>query len=250
MRPIVLFTDFGLEGPYIGQVKVVLAREAPGAAVFDLLADAPAFDAQASAYLLASLTPHTPRDAVFVAVVDPGVGDPKRRPAAVQADGQWFVGPDNGLFNVVAQRSGAVTWFDITWQPPQLSATFHGRDLFAPVAARIARGQPVPGMQVPARERIDAGWPQDLARIVYVDRYGNAMTGLRAAHLATGTKLRVAGTVLGRARTFSDVPQHEQLWYENSNGLAEIAVHGGNAAERFGLRVGSPVEVLATLPHK
>lgn len=245
MRPIVLFTDFGLEGPYIGQVKVVLARDVPGAPVFDLLADAPAFDAQASAYLLASLAPHMPRDAVFVAVVDPGVGDPKRRPAAVQVDGQWFVGPDNGLFNVMAMRGREVAWFDITWQPPQLSATFHGRDLFAPVAARLAQDHPVPGMQVPARERIDAGWPADLARIVYVDRYGNAMTGLRAAHLMSRTRLRVAGTLLVRGRTFSDVPTGAPLWYENSNGLAEIAVRGGSAAVQFGLRVGSPVEVLS-----
>jgi S-adenosylmethionine hydrolase len=245
MRPIVLFTDFGLDGPYLGQVKVVLAREAPGVAVFDLLADAPAFDPQASAYLLAALAPFMPTDAVFVAVVDPGVGDPRRRPAAVQVDGQWFVGPDKGLFNVVAQRGREVAWFDITWQPPRLSASFHGRDLFAPVAARIAQGQAVPGMQVPAHERIDAGWPHDLARIVYIDRYGNAMTGLRVAHLAPGARLRVDGVTLLRGRTFSDVPRHEALWYENSNGLAEIAVNGGSAAARFGLAVGSAVEIVA-----
>lgn len=246
MRPIVLFSDFGLEGPYVGQVKVVLAREAPGASVFDLMADAPAFDAQAAAYLLAALTPYMPRDAVFVAVVDPGVGDPKRRPAAVRAGQQWFVGPDNGLFNVVAVRAADVAWFDITWEPVHLSASFHGRDLFAPVAARLARDLPVPGMQVPTSERIAAGWPQDLARVVYVDRYGNAMTGLRAAHLAPATRLRIAGATLGRGRTFADVPKQQALWYENSCGLAEIAVNGGSAAARFGLNVGSEVEVLVS----
>jgi S-adenosylmethionine hydrolase len=120
-----------------------------------------------------------------------------------------------------------------------MSATFHGRDLFAPVAARLALGEPPPGPEAAATRYPE--WPDDLAAIVYVDHYGNAMTGLRAARLADGTEVEVAGRRIARARTFADVAEGEPLWYENANGLAEIAVHGGSAAARFGLTPGSPV---------
>jgi S-adenosylmethionine hydrolase len=250
MRPIVLFTDYGLEGPYVGQVKAVLAREAPGAAVFDLLADAPAFDPEASAYLLAALRGAFPKDAVFLCVVDPGVGDPARWPALVRADGQWFVGPDNGLFNVVAMRAVGLDWWDITWTPPALSASFHGRDLFAPVAGRLARREMPPGQQRDPATRVLSGWPADLARVVYVDRFGNAMTGIRAQSLGPDDQL---GVGLGanrcsvkRARTFSDVPKGSAFWYENANGLAEIAVNCGRADRVLDLAVGTPVVVTPT----
>ena len=240
---ILLFTDFGLDGPYVGQVKAVLAREAPDALVLDLLADAPVFDPQASAYLLAALAPEFQGGAVFLCVVDPGVGDASRRPAAVQADGRWFVGPDNGLFNVVARRAATLEWWDITWRPERLSASFHGRDLFAPVAARIARGLPPPGQRQEPQTRLRPGWPDDLARIVYIDRFGNALTGLRATTLAPTDRLAVHGRELGRARTFSDVPAGTAMWFENANGLAEIAVNRGRADQVLGLRVGGIVEV-------
>jgi S-adenosylmethionine hydrolase len=243
MRPIVLFTDFGLEGPYVGQMKAVLAREAPGAPVFDLFADAPAFDAEASAYLLAAFRTAMPADAVFLCVVDPGVGDPNRRPAMVRADGQWFVGPDNGLFNVIAQRAADLEWWDITWTPAQLSASFHGRDLFAPVAARLARGESPPGQQCDPATRVRTDWPAELARIVYVDRYGNAMTGIRASALGPGDQLVVGKYSLERARTFSDAPKGTGFWYENANGLVEIAVNRGRADRQFDLSVGTEVMV-------
>src|SRR5690348_15322031 len=137
---IVLFTDFGATGPYVGQVKAVLAREAPQQPVIDLLHQAPAMNPRASAYLLASLAPSIKGDAAFVCVVDPGVGT-ARRALALRADGRWFVGPDNGLLDVVARRARETEWWEIAWRPQDLSATFHGRDLFAPVAARLARGE-------------------------------------------------------------------------------------------------------------
>ena len=240
---ILLFTDFGLEGPYVGQVKAVLAREAPAALVLDLLADAPACDPEAAAYLLAALAPEFPQGAVFLCVVDPGVGDAARRPAVVRADGRWYVGPDNGLFNVVAQRATTLDWWDITWRPERLSASFHGRDLFAPVAARIARGLPPPGQKQEPKARLLPGWPEDLARIVYIDRFGNALTGLRAAGLGPAASLVVNGSEVGRARTFSDVPAGTAMWFENANGLAEIAVNRGRADQVLGLQVGTVVEV-------
>jgi S-adenosyl-L-methionine hydrolase (adenosine-forming) len=237
---IVLFTDFGLEGPYTGQVKAVLAREAPGVPVIDLLSDLPPFDVEAAAYLLPAYAHGFPPTTVFLCVVDPGVGS-SRAAAIVRAGGCWFVGPDNGLFELVARRAPDRAWWEIDWQPARLSASFHGRDLFAPVAARLARGEPPPGKPVEPGRRLRPEWPDDLPRIVYIDRYGNAMTGIRAAALAQGAWLDAAGRRIPRARTFSDVPVGEPLWYENANGLAEIAVNQGRADRALGLRVGDPV---------
>lgn len=241
---IALFTDFGAAGPYTGQMKAVIHRECPGAAIVDLLADAPTHDPRAAAYLLAALVPEFPEGTVFLCVVDPGVGDPARRPAAVSIDGQWFVGPDNGLFNVVAERGRAVEWWDIDWRPARLSASFHGRDLFAPLAARLARGDAVPGTVCPLQDRILPGWPQDLAEIVYIDHFGNAMTGLRAAKLDAMRCLELNGTAIAHARTFSAVPVGRAFWYENANGLAEIAVNQGRAQQALAVAVGDKVRVV------
>src|SRR6516225_1287411 len=157
---------------------------------------------------------------------------------------RWFVGPGNGLFALVQRRAEKARSWDIDWKPECLSASFHGRDLFAPVAAMLARGEPPPGQ--PRKDDADRrpDWPDDLAEIVYVDHFGNAMTGLRAATLAPDAKLAAAGRVLGRARTFGDRSPGAAFWYENSNGLAEIAVNGGRADRDLGLAIGSPVEIV------
>jgi S-adenosyl-L-methionine hydrolase (adenosine-forming) len=240
---IVLCTDFGPAGPYVGQVKAVLARDAPGVPVIDLFADLPPFRPQLAAYLVAAYGEAFAAGDVIFTVVDPGVGG-ARAALAINADGRWYVGPDNGLFEIVLRRAGAAQCWVIDWRPPALSATFHGRDLFAPVAARLARGEPPPGMAAAATRRAD--WPDDLAAIVYVDHYGNAMTGLRASVLSERAELAVAGLRIARARTFTDVPPDAFLWYANANGLAEIAAHGTSAAARLGLAPGMPVAVHAT----
>lgn len=239
---IVLFTDFGLAGPYTGQVKAVLHRHAPAVPVIDLFADAPPRDAKASAYLLAAYAAWFPAGTVFLCVVDPGVGG-ARAPLAVEADGRWYVGPDNGLFELVRRRAHAARPFEITWRPEDLSASFHGRDLFAPIAAELARGASPPmAERAPGFGRC-AHWPDDLAAIVYVDHYGNALTGMRAAALAPDARLVANGHRVTRARTFSDAPAGAPLWYENSNGLAEIAVNLGRADQALGLKIGTEVIV-------
>jgi S-adenosylmethionine hydrolase len=239
---IALFTDFGLEGPYTGQMKAVLHAEAPQVPLIDLFADAPAANPKAGAYLLAAHAAWFPPGTVFLSVIDPGVGS-ERAAIVVEADGRWYVGPDNGLFELVMRRASAVRSWEITWKPETLSASFHGRDLFAPVAAKLARGENPPG----GLRAADAGrmseWPDDLAEIVYIDHYGNAMTGLRAAAIRPTARLAAAGHVLSRARTFSDAPKHEAFWYENSNGLVEVAVNSGRADTTLGLWVGSLVSI-------
>jgi S-adenosylmethionine hydrolase len=241
---IVLFTDFGLHGPYTGQMKAVLHRMAPGVPVVDLFADAPVGDPKASAYLLAAYAAWFAEGTVFLCVVDPGVGG--ERPAIfLEADERWYVGPGNGLFELVQRRAATTHRFDIAFAPERLSASFHGRDLFAPVAAMLARGDAPPGR--PRNDETDRrpDWPDDLGEIVYVDHFGNAMTGLRAAVLSPEAKLAAAGRVLARAGTFGDRPPGTAFWYENSNGLAEIAVNQGRADHALGLAVGSAVVVIA-----
>jgi S-adenosyl-L-methionine hydrolase (adenosine-forming) len=240
---IVLFTDFGLEGPYTGQVKAVLHRTAPGVPVIDLFSDAPAGRPKPAAYLLAAYGDWFPPGTVFLAVIDPGVGGP-RSPVIVEAEGRWYVGPDNGLFELVTRRATNARSWEILWRPQTLSASFHGRDLFAPVAAQLACGEHLRHEpRAPEIGRYD-DWPDDLPEIVYVDGYGNVMTGLRGSLLPTQARLEVSGRVLEHARTFSDVPAGEAFWYENSNGLAEIAVNAGRAADVLRLEIGSPVAVL------
>ncbi|HYD30173.1 MAG TPA: SAM-dependent chlorinase/fluorinase [Azospirillaceae bacterium] len=240
---IVLFTDFGLAGPYTGQMKAVLARAAPQVPVIDLFADAPAFDSRLSAYLLAAYAGAFTAGDVFLCVVDPGVGT-ARRPLAVSADGRWFVGPDNGLFELVIRRADTARVWAIDWRPEVLSATFHGRDLFAPVAAILAQGGEPPGTPLPPDDVVRPGWPDDLARVVYVDVYGNVLTGLRASGLPDAAVLEVAGRRVRRGRTFADVPPGEALWYANANGLAEIAVNRGRADVVLGVAVGAGVAVV------
>jgi S-adenosyl-L-methionine hydrolase (adenosine-forming) len=240
---IVLFTDFGLGGPYTGQVKAVLAEAAPNVPVIDLFADAPAGNPKAAAYLLAAYSVWFPAGTVFLCVVDPGVGS-DRAPCIVRAEGRWFVGPDNGLFELVVRRAhGQVRCWLIDWVPPRLSATFHGRDLFAPVAARLARGESPPGEPLSANLLRRLDWPDDLARIIYIDAYGNAMSGMRAACIPSSARVVVNGVRVRRARTFSDVPAGEAFWYENANGLLEIAVNRGRAANLANLSVGMPVAI-------
>jgi S-adenosylmethionine hydrolase len=141
---IALFTDFGLHGPYTGQMKAVLHQMAPGIPIIDLFADAPVGNPKASAYLLAAYATWFPVRTVFLCVVDPGVGG--TRPSIfLEADGRWYIGPGNGLFELIQRRAQETRSWDIDWKPKHLSASFHGRDLFAPVAAMLARGDLPPG---------------------------------------------------------------------------------------------------------
>ena len=242
---IAIFTDFGAEGPYVGQMKAAIAAVAPAVPVVDLMHDAPAFRNKAAAYLLAALAPSLPEGAVVLGVVDPGVGRVDRRAVVMRAGDRWFVGPDNGLFAVAARHAGASEWWEIAWRPERLSSTFHGRDLFAPVAARIAVGEAPPGPRFDAAEAVGMDWLADLGEIVYLDRYGNAMTGIRAATLPVDSRLEIGGVGIRRARTFSDVAPGEAIWYENSCGLVEVAMNRADAAATMGLRVGAHVLAVA-----
>jgi S-adenosylmethionine hydrolase len=240
---IVLFTDFGLVGPYTGQVMAVLHQATPNVPIVPLFADAPSERPKPCAYLLAAYGAWFPRGTVLLCVIDPGVGS-ERRAVVVEAEGRTYVGPDNGLFDIVMRRAPDARLWEIIWHPGPLSPSFHGRDLFAPVAARLALGDPITELAQPAADESAArGWPDDLGEIVYIDHYGNAMTGLRGALLPPGTRLVASGRPLEFAPTFSAVPRGDAFWYINANGLAEVAVNGGRAAETLGLAIGGRIWV-------
>ena len=233
---IAIFTDFSWQGPYVGQMKSVLMRQAPGVPVVDLMHDAPSFDPKASAYLLSALLKHLPDDAIILGVVDPGVGGP-RAGLVVELAGRRLVGPDNGLFQIALRHAGGGTLHEIIWRPETLSNSFHGRDLFAPVAAALACGEKLSSYATPraaSRPDVGADWPEDLAEVIYVDGYGNCMTGLR---FDAARSCLPAQIPLGK--TFADVPPGQAFGYENSLGLLEIAVNQGRADEALGLSVGS-----------
>lgn len=240
---IVLFSDFGAHDPYAGQVKARLAVEAPGQLVVDLLHQSPDFNAHAGAHLLAAFAAEFPPGSVFLAVVDPGVGT-DRAGAVVSAGGHWYVGPDNGLLSVVAGRDRLAKIWHIDWQPERLSSTFHGRDLFAVIAAEIARGE-FPAHKLSPTEKLQVEFDTgDLERIIYIDHYGNAFTGIRAAGIPRSSRVGVRGMELSHGETFGRLGKGQGFWFSNSVGLLELAVNRGSAAADFGLQVGDVVSVL------
>lgn len=202
--------------------------------VIDALHDAPDFGIEPAACLLSALSREYPRGSIFLAVVDPGVGT-ARDAIVVKADGRSFVGPDNGLLSRVWQRARRRECLRIVWRPGRISSSFHGRDLFAPVAAALALKR-VPRGWLSRKHAPDVLLPDaDLPRIIYIDHYGNAVTGLRPA--GTEATLLAGGRKLPYARTFEEA--RGPFWYENSMGLTEIALPRGSAARKLRLGVGS-----------
>ncbi|MEA3290945.1 MAG: SAM-dependent chlorinase/fluorinase [Pseudomonadota bacterium] len=243
MTMIALYTDFGVGDPYVGQLHAVLREHAPEVPVIDLLHQVPPFGIQPGAYLLPALAGVFSAGTVFLGVVDPGVGG-SRESVVLEIDGKWYVGPDNGLFAVtLAQGSQNQAW-RIRWRPEYLSESFHGRDLFAPIAAAIARGD-FSGLTAAGQPSdLESGllaktWPADLPQVIYIDHYGNAVTGWREAGADTGGKLQIGKHLISHARTFSAVVEDQPFWYINSMGLVEIAVNRGSAAELLELRIGA-----------
>lgn len=239
---IVLFTDFGTSDPYVGQMKARIHEIAPDQQVVDLLHEAPDYNAHAGAHLIAAFAPSFPAGTVFLCVVDPGVGT-DREGVVLTAGGHWFVGPDNGLLSIVASRNSDSKLWRITWRPEQLSASFHGRDIFAVIAAEVAKGEfPTGKLEEQTRLHVEFD-ADDLPRIIYIDHFGNAWTGLRASAVPRGSRVVAKGGEFGNADTFGAVAKGEGFWFVNSVGLLELALNRGNVAEKLGLKVGDTIQV-------
>jgi hypothetical protein len=239
---IFLFTDYGSFDPYGGLLKAAVWGHAPGAIVVDLLHQAPDFNITASAHMLAAMSVQFPIASVCVAVIDPGVGS-ERDAVVMRADKKWFVGPDNGLLSVVAGRARKSELWRIDWRPDKLSASFHGRDLFAPVAAWIEKGA-FPHDKLACISRFQVGLDSgDLAEVVYIDHYGNLLTGIRAAQIPRETTFLLGSCLIEYSRVFSDAMPGRLFWYENSLGVVEFALNGSSAAHFMGTRIGDQFEI-------
>jgi hypothetical protein len=264
MRPIVvLLTDFGTRDHYVGAMKGAVLAVCPEATLVDLTHELPRHAVEDAAFCLAAACPAFPPGSVFVAVVDPGVGS-ARRALALEAGGRFFVGPDNGVFSLVLDeepqaRVRHVTHAALFRQP--VSATFHGRDVFAPVAAHLARGlrfdQLGPEVGDPVRVRI-AGVRQVApgewdAAIVAVDHFGNLTTSLTETRLAAvlaaigagaaPVVVRARGRRLPLVRTYADVGPGEICALVGSSGRLELAVNQGDAARVLALGRGDVVRL-------
>ncbi len=247
-----LLTDFGERDPYVGIMKGVLLGIARGAAIVDLTHALAPQDVRAAAFYLEHSWRWFPAGSVHVAVVDPGVGS-ARRMLVARAEGQAFLAPDNGLLSGVLSSASFVGALDVErFSLVPRSATFHGRDVFAPAAARIAAGlaPEEAGASIADWQRLDAprpardgaGWRSE---VVLADRFGNLVTSLTADELdpgaARGWVARAAGLEIPVATTYAAVEPGALLALLDSFGCWEIAVRGGDAAARLALGPGAPV---------
>ncbi len=235
-----LFTDFGYDGPYVGQLFAAIRAANQQCEIINLMHDAPAMRPDLAAYLLPAVTEALASPAWIVGVVDPGVGS--ERPAiVVRSKGRTFVGPDNGLLSRLPEIESVER---IDWRPTRISASFHGRDLFAPAAARLAGGEDIETSDMPVDQIVGADWDAESARVIYVDRYGNLMTGLSAKTFNKNNKINCGGRHIVHATTFSAVPPGEVFWYENSQGLVELAANGVSASDVLSLATGDKILVI------
>lgn len=261
-RPIVFLTDYGRSDSFVGICHGIMARIAADARVIDLTHSVPRQDVLRGAVELARAVPYMPEGALYVAVVDPGVGS-DRRAVAAAAGASLLVGPDNGLLSLAWEALGGVDAAvevvseDVVLAP--VSRTFHGRDVFAPAAAHLAAGMPLedlgPAIDVATLERLDLPRPMVAdgavgARVTATDGFGNVQLNategdLDAAGVAGGRVLVVNGRRLPRAGTFAELPEREPGLIVDSEGHLAIVVNHGNAAGMLGLAAGDTVVVEA-----
>ena len=259
-RPIItLTTDFGPADGYAGAMKGIILGICPDAMVVDISHEVGPQAVRQAAYLLSTVTPYFPQGTVHLVVVDPGVGS-DRRAIAVQCGRATYVAPDNGVLSLALALDPPQTAVQILAGQP-ISATFHGRDLFAPVAARLACGAGLGEVGVPiavgglvrlsnlaAERQADGSW---LGQIVHVDRFGNLITDIELPMTGDAAAERRSRAVVwvGKARiegvksTYSDVVPGEPVAYVGSSGRVEIALRDGSAAARLGVGVGDAVRV-------
>lgn len=245
MSPAVTFlTDFGRRDTYVAEMKGAVLMHAPTATLVDITHEVPMGDVAAGAFLVSRSWHCFPADTVHLAVVDPGVGT-ERRAIALRHERHHFVGPDNGLLSPVLTDSVIV---EIAI-PANASSTFHGRDVFAPVAGQLAAGVKLEDLGVPIRHPITLSLPQPrhtegrtFGTVVFIDHFGNLVTNLPGTWVTPETELMVGGIAVGTVcSTFADVAPGEFVAYVGSGGTVEVGVREGSAAVRSGVRVGGEV---------
>lgn len=259
-RPVItLTTDFGTQDTYVGTMKGVILGINPEATVVDLCHEIAPQDVLQGALVLHGACRYFPEGTVHVAVVDPGVGG-QRRPIAIATGQTIFVGPDNGVFSFVVpdqEQQTETTIVHLTnprYWLPEVSNTFHGRDIFAPVAAHLSLGTALEELGEVVEDMVRFSLPQPevgddgtiLAQVLRIDRFGNVITSVPAELVSEAGILvvEVGGhRISGLCRTYSQVASGTLVALIGSGGFLEVAVRDGSAARRLGLAVGAPVIV-------
>jgi len=238
---IVLFTDFSYQGPYVGQLKASILSENSTVKIIDLMHDAPMFKVQYSSLLLGSLINVFPKGSIFCCVIDPGVGS-NRNPIVVKVRGNYFIGPDNGLFEYVLRNTESYECYKIIYQPKELSNTFHGRDIFAPTAAMVSQQKFDYLEKIESINRYD--WPDSLQSIIYIDSFGNLMTGIHSKDISFQNTIVYQDNQLTYAKTYTEMDKDKHYWYINSSGLVEIAANTHQAAIALNSAIGDTIKVV------
>ena len=242
---ITLLTDFGTADGFVAEMKGVLMSAAPGVVVADLSHDIPPHDVESARLAVARYWRRFPAGTIHLVVVDPGVGS-SRAALAVESDGRFLVGPDNGVLSPALLIPGVrVVAMPV---PADAAPTFHGRDVFAPAAAALARGTNLESLGSPHAEpvvrrtpevhREADGWLR--GEVIVIDRFGNAVTNLVRAQ---ATEVRVGDRLVPLGHTYADVAAGEPVALVGSSGLIEIGIREGNASASLGLSRGTAVRV-------
>ncbi len=261
MSLITLMTDFGIKDGNVGVMKGVIWSLAPDARIADLSHHISPQNVREAALILARSAPYFPPETIHLVVVDPGVGT-ERRPLAARIGAHYFVGPDNGLLTLLLEREADTEFIHLDrpgYWLPDISSVFHGRDIFAPCAAHLARGVPLSELGSPIADpvRLDFPRPQDIpgglrGEIIHIDHFGNLSTNIRREHLQGRMDLAVrcgAVEVQGLVRTFGERPPGELVSLYGSTGNLLLCVVNGSAAQRLGARPGDAVEVKFQRPN-
>jgi hypothetical protein len=258
MSIVTLLTDFGTDSPYVAAMKGVILAINPALTIVDLTHAIPPQDVRLGAFVLSQVCPRFPEGTIHVAVVDPGVGS-QRAIVYVESDGQRYIGPDNGLLSRVARPTGAARIVALEnrdlWLP-RVSTTFHGRDIMAPVAARLTLGLDVNRLGPTRASLVELDWPQprvEARRIVgeiqAVDSFGNLISNVEPGHLqaippGATPIVRIGGeSINGIASAYAQRPVGSLAALIGSGGFLEIALVNGNAAKQLQLGVGATIHV-------
>jgi S-adenosylmethionine hydrolase len=254
---ITLTTDFGQRDPYVAELKAAILGITRAVHIVDVTHEVERHDVVEGALALEAAAPHFPAGTVHLAVVDPGVGT-ARRGLAVATSGAVFVGPDNGLFTPFLEPG---TWEAVElaaeeFRRPRVSRTFHGRDVFAPAAAHLARGLSLDRLGPRVTDPVRLTWPEVrevsgtiAGAVVHVDRFGNLVTSIHAAAIETlgaDVSVRIAGRTVPLVGTYGDLAPGGVGAVVGSSNRLEIAVREGSAAVRLRARRGTPVLVSRT----
>lgn len=257
-RLITLLTDFGTQDVYVGVMKGVIAQICPEARVIDLTHAIPPQDLIAARFNLMNAVPYFPARTIYVMVVDPGVGT-ERRSLALQTPEGLFVGPDNGVFSGIVDNHPDRQAVELSnpdyWRVPDPSPTFHGRDIFAPVAAHLASGVAIAALGSPISVTSPVRLPIPAAHqaggtlhgtLQYIDHFGNLITTIPGEWVGSHQTwaLTIHGQTIGAVNTYGDVAPQQLAALVGSHGWVEVAVNGGNAQARFQAQVGDGVEVV------